>query len=281
MINKILYVLLLFSFLSCDTKKEFSQNLSLEILCYTLAACNGQTPSRIGMVGDSWTDLLAGYPFVETLRVQLEKYHGYQVVGATLGGRTLQDAINQGLHYQVIDQAGPQISVIFLSLGGNDLLTDVNLYFNRVDAERSKRIALLKTQLKNMVDTGNAYKISKYGGNTLKWVIHGYDYSNPFMPQLSPTITYGCKASFTNAGFTESEVPSITQGTLDQFNAMLKKMSTEDTNFIYLDLRRTLGGPPISASVNMLDCIHPNDLGFRILGNQISTFISPITGVTK
>ncbi|MDZ4725179.1 MAG: SGNH/GDSL hydrolase family protein [Leptospira sp.] len=276
------FLILLFLSLAvsnCDTKKSYFDDITLSVFCYSFAACNGQTPARIGMIGDSWTDLLVGYPLVDTLRVQLEKNHSYNITGATLGGRTLDDAISQGLHYQVIDQTGPSVSVMLLSLGGNDLLTNVSDYYNQLDSVRTSRLNKLKAQIKNIIQTGNAYKISKYGGSPLKWVMHGYDYANINMPPLVTGLTYGCKASYVSAGFTATEAESISQSTLDAFNTMLKSITSEEPTFYYVDMRRTLGGPPASNAQYMLDCIHPNNLGFQILGNQLSTLISPITGI--
>ncbi len=233
------------------------------------------------MIGDSWTDLLVGYPLVETLRIQLEKNHGYQITGATLGGQTLASALTQGLHYQVIDQSGANVRVILLSLGGNDLQANLKEYAQNLESARALRFNSIKTNLKQMIQTGNTYKRNKFGGEALKWVIHGYDYSNPDMPPLANISDEGCKNRFITAGFSASTVNEFSFTQLDLYNEYLRSILAEEPSLYYVDLRKTLGGPAVSKSNYMLDCIHPNNLGFQLLGNRLSYLIAPITGVTK
>ncbi|WP_411824274.1 SGNH/GDSL hydrolase family protein [Leptospira sp. 'Mane'] len=278
--RKLILVIALFSFISnCDTKKEYTNDIALNALCYTLASCNKSTPSKVGMIGDSWTDLLLGYPAVDTLRVQLEQNHGYQITGATLGGQTLNAVFNLGLQFQVIDQAGADIHSIILSLGGNDLQARLSEYVANPDSVQAARLATIKSQLKTLIQSGNAYKISKYGGKPLRWIIHGYDYSNPFKGAVIPNSDEGCKSAFTEAGFnlTDTELPAFTTKQLDGFNEMLRGIGKEEPYFYYVDLRRTLGGPNVSNPQLMFDCIHPNSLGFSFLAGKLASLIAPIT----
>jgi lysophospholipase L1-like esterase len=276
-IHSILIFVIFFS--HCDTKKEYLDDVTLNFACYSLAVCNHSQPSRIGMIGDSWTDLLVGYPLVETLRIQLEKNHGYQITGATLGGQTLSSALKEGLQYQVIDQSGAGVHVILLSLGGNDLQANLREYYTNLDSARASRFNSIKTNLKNLIQTGNAYKISKYGGSPVKWIIHGYDYTNPNMTPVIPDADEGCISKFTSAGFNVSSVIDFSYTQLDAYNEFLRGILAEEPSLYFVDLRGTLGGPSISRADLMFDCIHPNNLGFQLLGNRLSTLISPITGL--
>ncbi|TGN20288.1 SGNH/GDSL hydrolase family protein [Leptospira idonii] len=267
--------------INCDTKKDYQKDVTANVLCYTLAACNQSRATTVGMIGDSWTDLLIGYPAVDTLRVQLEKNHGYKITGATLGGKTLSQASDQGLQFQVIEQAGADIHTMILSLGGNDLQANLSAYVGNENSVQAARFADIKFRIKTMILTGNSYKISKYGGQPLKWIIHGYDYPNPYKGAVIPGADEGCSTKFASAGFNLPDVAAFTSQQLDAFNELLRSITSEEPNFYYVDLRRTLGGPPISNAQLMLDCIHPNSLGFQFLGDKLATQISPLTGVSN
>lgn len=264
---------------NCDTKKDYFDDAALNIICYSFAGCGKKQPTRVGMIGDSWTDLLLGFPAIDTLRIQLENKHGYQITGATLGGQTLKAAFSQGLHYQVIDQAGADVNTILLSLGGNDLQANLSEYANNFEATKSTRLREIKNDLKVMIQSGNAFKLSKYGGAPLKWIIHGYDYSNPYKSAVIPGADEGCRTKFISAGVSSENVETYSVSILNSYNEMLRGITSEEPTFYYTDLRRSLGGPPIAKSELMLDCIHPNNLGFEIIGNNFSKLISPITGV--
>ncbi len=264
---------------NCDTKKQYTDDILLNLTCYTLALCNQTSPTQIGMIGDSWTDILVGYPLIETLRIQLEKNHGYQITGATLGGQTLSSALSLGLHYQVIDQAGANVRVILLSLGGNDLQANLRDYSFNLESARAARLQLIKSNLKRMIQTGNLYKANKFGGEPIKWIIHGYDYSNPDMPPIAEISEEGCNSVFLTAGFSRSSIIDFSSSHLNSFNELLRNVTYEEPSLYYVDLRGTLGGPSVSRSDLMLDCIHPNNLGFQLLGNRLSTSIAPITGM--
>jgi lysophospholipase L1-like esterase len=273
----ILFQLIVFA--NCDTKKRYSDDVFLNLTCYTLSMCNNSQPSQIGMIGDSWKDIIVGYPLIETLRIQLEKNHGYQITGATLAGQTLEAALTTGLQYQVIDQAGANLRVIILSLGGNDIQANLKDYTTNLESTRSARFNSIKINLKRLIQTGNAYKTAKFGGEPLKWIIHGYDYSNPNMPAVESVSNEGCNARFISAGFNSSSVIEFSSTQLNAYNELLRSILSEEPSLYYVDLRQTLGGPPISQADLMFDCIHPNNLGFQLLGNRLSTLISPITGL--
>lgn len=273
--NSSAILLIFLSFFGCDSKKDPNTNLAINSLCYIYSVCNGQTRSRVGMVGDSWTDLLFGLPAVETLRIQLQKYHGYDITGATLGGQTLNAALNQALYLQTINEAGPSVTTMLLSLGGNDLQANLQEYVGKVDSTKQARFANIRQNIKTMIITGNEYKISRFGGAPLRWIIHGYDYSNPDKGPAILGSDEGCVSKFTAAGFPAAGLNDFTGSLLNDYNEFLRSLTREEPNLFYVDLRRTLGGPPISRADFMLDCIHPNDIGFRALGTRYANAIGP------
>ncbi|MBM9548168.1 SGNH/GDSL hydrolase family protein [Leptospira sp. 201903074] len=276
--NSILLGILLF-LIHCDNKKDYLDDIAGNILCTSFAACNGETPARTGIIGDSWTDILLGFPLVETLRPQLENKFHYKFVGATLGSRTLQHVVSQGIQFQVIDQGGADMKVIILSLGGNDIQANLSEYVGNVEATQAKRLATLKANLKHMVITGNAYKIARFGGPPLKWIIHGYDYPNPYMSPVIANSDEGCKSKFDRVGLIVPDAAAFTAVQLDGLNNLLLDVTREEPSLIYVDLRNTLGGKPNSRAEYMLDCIHANNLGFTLLADKLARTIYPITNV--
>lgn len=274
--NSILLGMLLF-LTHCDTKKNYFDDIGANLLCTTYAICNGETPAKTGIIGDSWTDILLGFPFVETLRPQLENRYHYKFVGATLGGKTLQQVVSQGLQFQVIDQGGADMKVIILSLGGNDIQANLSQYIGNIDAVQAQRFATIKANLKQMIITGNAYKIARFGGPPLKWIIHGYDYPNPYMPSVIAGSEEGCKSKFDRIGLIVPDAAVFTSTQVDAFNNLLLEITREEPSFIYVDLRSTLGGKPLSRAEFMLDCIHANNLGYTLLADKFARFIYPIT----
>lgn len=261
----------------CDTKKDYFDDVGANILCISFSVCNGETPAKTGIIGDSWTDILLGFPFVETLRPQLENRFHYKFVGATLGGRTLQHVVSQGIQFQVIDQGGADMKVVILSLGGNDIQANLSEYIGNVDATQARRLSTLKANLKQVIITGNAYKIARFGGPPLKWIIHGYDYPNPYMSAVIGSSDEGCKSKFDRVGLIVSDPAAFTAAQLDAFNNLLSETSREEPSLIYVDLRNTLGGKPMSRAEFMLDCIHANNLGFTLLADKLARIIYPIT----
>lgn len=275
----LLFLASAFFFIHCDTKKAYLDDISANLLCRTYAICNGETPARTGIIGDSWTDLLLGFPAVDTLRNQLENNHGYKFVGATLGGKTLRQVVNQGLQFQVIDEGGADMKAIILSLGGNDVQANLGDYVGNIEGVQAQRFAQIKNDLLMLISTGNSYKVSKYGGNPIRWVLHGYDYPNPYMPAAIANADEGCETKFNRVGLFPADAGVFTKNQLDGLNDLYKEISNQDPTLYYVDLRRTLGGPPISRAELMLDCIHPNNLGFKLLADKMAPLINPITTV--
>lgn len=280
--KKISFVLLIgitLFFIHCDKKKDPLDDFESNLLCSTLAICNGETPAKTGIIGDSWTDLLFGIPLVETLRPQLENRFGYKFAGATLGGKTLQQVVSQGLQFQVIDQGGADMKVVILSLGGNDIQANLNEYIGNIPGVQAQRFAQIKANLKQLIITGNAYKIARFGGAPLKWIIHGYDYPNPFMPPVIAGSDEGCKTKFDRVGLVVPNAAEFTASQLDAFNNLLVEITREEPNLIYVDLRNTLGGRPSSRAELMLDCIHANNLGYTLLTDKLARLIYPFTNI--
>lgn len=261
-------VLLLFLFtVHCDSSKTPDQDLAANLLCNGFAQCEGTSPgTRYVMLGDSWTDLLFGVPAIQTLRYHLENTHGYKLTGATLGGQEMSTALNTGLHIQAIDEAGSDVRYVLLSLGGNDLQFRPAEYVGRIEEERNARFKAIESNLRTMIATGNAHKINKYGGEPLVWFIHGYDYPNPFNENsVSPT---SCQSSLNSAGIEDDKIQEFTSGNLDAYNEFLRNLTQSMADLRYIDLRRTLGGPPYSDANQMFDCIHPTSIGFKLLADK-------------
>lgn len=277
--TKIIAILsLVFFLIGCDTKKS-PLNIS-QSLCYIAAACSdSQRGVKYGIIGDSWTDLVLGVPAIETIRVQLEKYHGYNLVGSTLGGQKLTTAYQTGLHYKTIDEAGPNIKYMLLSLGGNDLQLSPKSYVGRIQAEKETRFALIKNTLSDLIKTGNYYKIQKYGGAPLVWFIHGYDYGSP--DNYNSASTTSCRTALKADGFTDTEVDGLVVTTFNEYNEMLKSTTYQEPQLRYIDLRGTLGGPPYSSKTEMWDCIHPTTPGFAKITTKYVQILQGYTGNDK
>jgi lysophospholipase L1-like esterase len=278
-----IFLKMLFSFLiltyliNCDTKKNNLSNLDKQFACYSLAICDDKRGVKFGMIGDSWTDLVFGVNAIETLRVQLEKYHNYKIVGSTLGGTTLEGAYGRAAHIQVIDEAGPSLKYILVSLGGNDLQFQPGKYIqNGFDIEKANRLSLIKKTINELIISGNAHKINKWGGDPILWIFHGYDYPNPD----NATNSTSCRDTLKQANFTDLDIDQNMTKLLDDFNSLLSSLVFEIPSFRYIDLRKTLGSSK-SESQYMFDCIHPNSIGFRLLGDKYSSYIKAYTNNEK
>jgi hypothetical protein len=272
-------ILILFLIWNCDSPKPaLTEEIKISLLCRVAVVCTPDTRgTKFGMIGDSWTDILLGVPVIETLRVQLERYHGYRITGSTLGGQTLNAANSSLLYTRVIDEAGTDIKYMLLSLGGNDLLGSPSGYVGKLEQEKQARFSLLQTNFQQIIQGGNAYKMQKYGGAPLVWIVHGYDYSNPDAkaPEISTT---GCRTSYTSVGFTNTEVNNFAPSVLNDFNSFLVNLTRIEPQLRYIDLRGTLGGPPFSNAGNMFDCIHPTSGGFSLLAKK---YVAVLQGYTN
>lgn len=274
--KKILAVLLLIVFQNCDTRKKITDGLEVQLFCSVFASCSSTAVRgvKFGMIGDSWTDLLFGTNVIENMRYQLEKYHGYQITGSTLGGQTLANAVKAGLQFKVIDEAGPSIKYMLLSLGGNDLQGNPSAYAGNIAAEKAKRFSQIQDNLLSMVNSGNFYKQNKWGGDPLTWIIYGYDYPNPDIPSIQDSTS--CRPTLKSAGFTDTDVDTLVVSTLNDYNVFLSQMIAKSIYIRYVDLRGTLSGP-YSQKQYMYDCIHPNSAGFRLLGNRYAETLKGLT----
>ncbi len=281
---KLLFILI-FLF-NCDSPKAgLTDEIKISLLCRVGVVCVPDTRgTKFGMIGDSWTDILLGVPVIETLRVQLERYHGYRITGSTLGGQTLNAVNRTALYTRVIDEAGADIKYMLLSLGGNDLLGSPSGYVGRLEQEKQSRFNLLQTNFQQMIQGGNAYKMQKYGGTPLVWIVHGYDYSNPDVkaPEISTT---GCRSTYTSVGFTNAEVNAFAPAVLNDYNSFLVNLTRIEPQLKYIDLRGTLGlapgGNQFSNAGNMFDCIHPTSGGFSILAKKYVTVLQGYTNNEK
>ncbi len=246
---------------SCDRKKDFSSVAMSIFECQFKQNCNG--PSSFAMVGDSWTDFAFGYTIVEDLYDQLTNHYQLKITAMNLAGLTLKFELEQRRGFlNVIKDAGPELEFFLLSIGGNDLIFPVSSFSTQgVDTTIRIRTAEIKNRLKELVFYGNQYKINLYGGKPIKWIIHGYDYPNPDFDD-------SCVLDAIFAGMSREEAMTILERAVEQLNRVYQELSYEIPYFYYIDLRKTLGGPPFSNSNFMFDCIHPNSLGFDLLAKR-------------
>jgi hypothetical protein len=273
-------VLLFFIFFSnCDTSKRIEDNLVENLLCYSFANCGNAHGSKFIMLGDSWTDLLFGVPAIQTLRTHLEMDYNYRIIGATIGGQELNRVLSSGLHIQSIDQAGAEAKYVLLSLGGNDLQARPQNYAADHESELNRRFQELETNLRNLILSGNAHKMNKYGGDPLLWIIHGYDYPNP--DNTGGLSSTSCRPTLLAAGIQDADVQRFTSDSINRYNDFLFSLTYKYSDLRYIDLRRTLGGPPYSPANLMVDCIHPSSVGFKMLTDQYVSKMKVWTGDDK
>lgn len=273
-------LILILSFVTgCDSSKNPSHDLTQNLLCYAFAECGNSPGTKFAMIGDSWTDLLFGVPAIQTLRYHLENNFGYKITGATIGGQELNTVVSTGLHLRTIRQSGNDLRFVILSLGGNDLQFRPEAFAEDPAAERQRRFTQIESNLRKLIVSGNLYKQNKFGGRPLTWIIHGYDYPNPFNEAALSATT--CKSSLNRAGIPDSDFEEFTTRNLDSYNALLNRLSSEIPGLKYIDLRKSLGGPPYSDESLMFDCIHPNSQGFFTLTNRFVSKMRIWTGDLK
>ncbi len=151
----------------CTYEEDVTNNSIYGQLCHTLGSCNGSNGStRFAMIGDSWTDLMGGVRITRTFREFLEEQYGFKISGSTMAGQRMEVILDTGLHFKVIEEAGPELRYMLLSLGGNDLIIQDATRFN-IDPEGEKTIKLdeIETILRKIVYSGNNYKVSLWGGS--------------------------------------------------------------------------------------------------------------------
>ncbi|MCE9501937.1 MAG: SGNH/GDSL hydrolase family protein [Leptospira sp.] len=261
--------------INCDTSKSPKDKIDVNLLCYSFSQCGTSKPGvKFGILGDSWTDLLFGVDDIKTLRTHLAEDYNYKMAGATLGGRVMSEAISQGLHYQVIDTAGADIKYMLLSLGGNDLQFNSENYLTDFPGETARRLSSIQGMIRTLVSTGNSYKINKFGGEPMIWIIHGYDYANPDIPSLPNSES--CRPTLVSKGFSSAQIDQLGT-TFNKYNDMLNATQALEANLRYIDLRGTLGGPPYSKPGFMFDCIHPNSGGFGLITDKYAKVMQGFT----
>lgn len=243
-----------------------------------------QTSFRFGIVGDSWTNF--GSAGVSDLRVQLAN-RGYQMTGTTTAGITLSTALSQNLHRRAIDSAGNTIKYIIVSLGGNDYQNNLTAYINASvngGTAVTARIATIQSNLNTMINDGNSYKISRYGGGNLIWILHGYDYPNVTVPlcTIATPITSSYTTWGTSLGASVADVNYVATTGFNALNTMYQNVASASGGSVrYINLRGTLGGPPNSNSASMFDCIHPNTNGFNLIANAFVSVMTTFTGTDR
>jgi hypothetical protein len=236
--------------------------------------------AKFGILGDSWTNFIQ---FSQTdLKLQLET-RGFRILGNAIQGLTLNSALAQNLHRNTIDQAGKNIKYMIISLSGNDLLGNINAYIgvSPGGASLNTRIVTIQSNLQTMIFDGNNYKKTKYGGNNLIWILHGYDYINQTMPvcSIATPITQSMNNWGTVQGLSLADMNFLSLNGFNSLNTMMQNIASGSSGEVYyIDLRSTLGGPPNSSLANMIDCIHPNQTGFNLLGNKYANSIFQIVG---
>lgn len=277
--NFLIILVFILSFQNCDTSKRIEDNLVENLLCYSFANCGNSQGTKFIILGDSWTDLLFGVPAIQTLRTHLENDHNYKITGATIGGQQLGTVLSTGLHIQAIDQAGSDAKYVLLSLGGNDLQANPASYVPNMNEELNRRLQQLDANLQNLMITGNAHKINKFGGGNLLWIIHGYDYPNP--DNVGGLSSTSCRPTLVNAGIADSDIQKFTSENIDRYNEFLFSLTFKYPDLRYIDLRKTLGGPPYSPANMMSDCIHPTSIGFKLLTNTYVAKMKIWTGEDK
>ena len=261
---------LLFPFVGCDRSSDPSDEVLANLQCEIITTC--PSPSRFGMIGDSWTDFAFG---LELQRDMLDwlRLDGFRITASVVAGHTLRQEVESKRGFiQVIDNAGPEIKYMFVSLGGNDMLGSIGEYeANGFENVLLARQASMEIRLKRLVQEANFYKQQKYGGAPLTFFIHGYDYPNP-------NLNSACVLDALTEGATESEAQDLIRNITNRHNEFLARMDSEIVELHYIDLRATLGGPPVSRSDYMFDCIHPNDIGFQFVTNRFALTVDQYTG---
>ena len=266
----LLIPMLLLAFAACDRSQSPGDEVLANLNCEIITTC--PSPSQFGMIGDSWTDFAFGLEIERDLLDWL-RLKGYRITASVVAGHTLRTEVESKRGFiQVIDNAGPEIRYMLISLGGNDMLGSIGEYkTNGLDATLLARQAAMEIRLKRLVQEANFYKQQKYGGGPLKFYIHGYDYPNPNKDS-------SCVLGALTSGASASEAADLIQNVVDRHNAFLARMDAEIPDLHYIDLRAALGGPPISRGDLMFDCIHPSDTGFEFIATRYSFILDQFTG---
>ncbi len=269
-LTSLISLILLIGFTACDRSSDPGDEVLANLQCEIITTC--PSPSKFGMIGDSWTDFAFG---LELQRDMLDwlRMDGFRITASVVAGHTLRNEVESKRGFiQVINNAGPEIKYMFVSLGGNDMLGSIGEYeANGFETVLLARQTSMEIRLKRLVQEANFYKQQKYGGAPLTFFIHGYDYPNP-------NLNSSCVLSALTEGATQSEAEDLIRNITNRHNVFLARMDTEIPELHYIDLRATLGGPPVSRSDLMFDCIHPNDAGFQFVANRFALTVDQFTG---
>lgn len=262
-------VLLFFTILACDRRKDPASLLDDSLQCQLFGKCQGNT--TFGMVGDSWTDFALGLPVLSDMYDQLTEVHGYNITASNLAGLTLRTEWESRRGFEkVIYSGGPTLRYMLLSLGGNDLIASEGEYSGNPEIIVEARLASYESRLRVLITNGDLLKQSLYGGEPLTWIIHGYDY-------LNPRVEDSCVDNYSQgaSSITRNQLPEYV---LTAFNDRLQYLTTQIPNLRHIDARGTLGGPPYSHADLMFDCIHPNNEGFAMYTAAYAAQLQLLTG---
>lgn len=255
---------------ACSRHDSAKDEYINQLRCDFLTECSA-AGTRFGMVGDSWTDFFFGLPVSRDLHDWLITEHGYSITSSVIAGQTAEVEVNQFRGFErVIRMSGPNLKYMLISLGGNDMLANTGAYFPNPDPVLHSRLNRVEANLRNMIASGDFLKVQLYGGASLQWFIHGYDYPNPEIEQ-------SCVRGAINAGMSQTAAFQMARDMVDHINDQYRVMAASVPNLHYIDLRGTLGGPPISSPLLKTDCIHPNDQGFRVLADRFALGIEAVT----
>ena len=265
---------------ACDTRKDTLSDPLATFLCVSSATCAHGRNTAFGLLGDSWTDLALGQPLIRDLRDYVEEDYGFRLTAATLAGQKLATVLHTGLHFEVIRRGGPSLRWMIVSLGGNDLVFNATRYTADPAAERARVLAGIERDLLELVRTGNAFRRSEFGGEPIVWFVHGYDFGNPdnVFTTTAFTSDTGCRARLRISGYSDALIDTELPRNLDAYHDMLVRAAAQEATLRNIDLRRTLGGPPVTPPSLMFDCIHPNTIGFGSLSAVLVRAIDATTG---
>ena len=251
-----------------------------------------QTAGVLVAEGDSWFD----YPFNDVLS-ELEDRFAYDIESVAHKGDPIEDmAYGDGqlesfarLVEKILSR-GTQLKAILLSGGGNDIAGDE--FAMLLDHSRSAEPGLNKDVVDGVIGrrVRNAYImilqkitdvcIAKVGA-TVPILIHGYDYAVPdgrgFMGGWGPLPGPWLEPGFRAKGYEQlrNRVAMMTE-VIDQFNAMLKKVSAVFPHVQHVDLRNTLPNGPGVYKDWWANELHPTEAGFQRIAGKFQEKLSKL-----
>lgn len=229
--------------------------------------------------GDSWFD----YPFNDVLS-ELEDRHGYDVESVAHKGDPIENmAYGEGqleAFARLVEKVlarGTALKAVLLSGGGNDIAGDE--FAMLLDHARSAAPGLNSDIVRGVIGrrVRKAYimilqKITDVCvgkiGAPVPILVHGYDYAVPddrgFIGGWGPLPGPWLEPGFRSKGYEELRMRvAIMAGVIDQFNAMLKKVTALFPHVYHVDLRDTLSNKPADYKEWWANELHPTESGFR------------------